>query len=132
MYFGWEQYFTLPSLLIILNEYCIVGNILLSLVTFLWFWNSSDPDYWFDCKFFCIWLDVPFHCQAVKQFYYEASCQQEANTWLTAAQISPAAWTFSWQLLASHKVNMVYPFLFFFGALFLLSLHENGIKMKTQ
>ncbi|XP_064626443.1 importin-13-like isoform X2 [Lineus longissimus] len=50
--------------------------------------------------------------KAVRQFYYEASAQQEAHAWLTTAQLSPDAWSFSWHLLMPDKGPEVQ----FFGA----------------
>ncbi len=54
--------------------------------------------------------------QALHQFYQDASSQQEINRWLTAAQISPQAWNFSWKLLDKEKVRIniliLYEFLF--------------------
>ncbi|KAL5016362.1 hypothetical protein ScPMuIL_005951 [Solemya velum] len=50
--------------------------------------------------------------QAVKQFYCNTSLQNEVHQWLTAAQISPNAWSFSWEILAQDKSVEVQ----FFGA----------------
>ncbi|XP_074641509.1 importin-13-like [Tubulanus polymorphus] len=50
--------------------------------------------------------------KTLKQFYCDVNIQREANTWLTHAQISPEAWTFSWQLLTPDKSQEVQ----FFGA----------------
>ncbi|CAL1539957.1 unnamed protein product [Lymnaea stagnalis] len=41
--------------------------------------------------------------QAVKQFYLNPSLQSEVHFWLTGAQISPAAWSFCWELMAPNK-----------------------------
>ncbi|CAG5128606.1 unnamed protein product [Candidula unifasciata] len=41
--------------------------------------------------------------QAVKQFYLNPSLQSEVHFWLTGAQISPAAWSFCWSLMAPNK-----------------------------
>jgi len=42
--------------------------------------------------------------QAVNNFYCNSSVQQEIHHWLTTAQVSTAAWSFSWELLAPEKV----------------------------
>ncbi|XP_064604586.1 importin-13-like [Liolophura sinensis] len=49
---------------------------------------------------------------AVRQFYYDASLQREVHKWLTSAQVSPEAWSFSWELLGDNKSIEVQ----FFGA----------------
>ncbi|CAH1775868.1 unnamed protein product [Owenia fusiformis] len=49
---------------------------------------------------------------ALQSFYSEATVQKEANRWLTEAQVSSQAWTFSWQLLSPEKPAEVQ----FFGA----------------
>ncbi|XP_012939318.1 importin-13 isoform X2 [Aplysia californica] len=41
--------------------------------------------------------------QAVKQFYLNPSLQSEVHIWLTGAQISPAAWSFCWDLMGPDK-----------------------------
>jgi hypothetical protein len=42
---------------------------------------------------------------AVVQFYHtDAAMQAHAHHWLTAAQASPEAWCFVWQLLQPSKV----------------------------
>ncbi|XP_060584457.1 importin-13-like, partial [Ruditapes philippinarum] len=41
--------------------------------------------------------------KAVNNFYCNAAVQQEVHQWLTAAQVSPAAWSFCWQLLVPDK-----------------------------
>jgi hypothetical protein len=50
--------------------------------------------------------------QALAEFYVNTGLQQQLNTWLTAAQVSREAWSFSWQLLAVDKS----PEIQFFGA----------------
>ncbi|XP_053395746.1 importin-13-like [Mercenaria mercenaria] len=50
--------------------------------------------------------------KAVNNFYCNASVQQEAHQWLTAAQVSSAAWSFCWQLLSPDKSLQVQ----YFGA----------------
>jgi len=49
--------------------------------------------------------------QAVLQFY-RSSATQEAHQWLTLAQLSPQAWSFSWELIVPDKQHEVQ----FFGA----------------
>ncbi|XP_052776620.1 importin-13-like [Mya arenaria] len=41
--------------------------------------------------------------KAVNNFYCNASMQQEVHRWLTAAQVSPQAWSFCWNLLSPEK-----------------------------
>lgn len=41
--------------------------------------------------------------KAVNNFYCNAAVQQEIHQWLTAAQVSPAAWSFCWHLLDAEK-----------------------------
>jgi hypothetical protein len=48
---------------------------------------------------------------AVLQFYYQGA-SQEIHQWLTNAQMSQAAWNFSWELLMTEKKPEVQ----FFGA----------------
>jgi hypothetical protein len=48
---------------------------------------------------------------AVLQFYYQGA-SQETHQWLTTAQMSPAAWNFSWELVMPEKKPEVQ----FFGA----------------
>lgn len=43
--------------------------------------------------------------RAVSHFYQDLATQSQLNLWLTAAQSSAEAWTFSWQLLDQTKVN---------------------------
>jgi len=43
--------------------------------------------------------------QAVLQFYHSPAGQADINRWLTAAQISPNAWSFAWQLIQPQKVS---------------------------
>ena len=43
--------------------------------------------------------------KAVRQFYQDASCQQEINRWLMKAQMSPQAWHYPWHLLTVEKVS---------------------------
>ncbi|ESO93597.1 hypothetical protein LOTGIDRAFT_189780 [Lottia gigantea] len=50
--------------------------------------------------------------EAVKQFYCNTGIQQEVHKWLTAAQISPEAWSFCFELLSKDKGYEVQ----FFGA----------------
>lgn len=50
--------------------------------------------------------------KAVNNFYCNASLQEEVHRWLTTAQISQEAWSFSWELLAPNKSVQVQ----FFGA----------------
>lgn len=50
--------------------------------------------------------------KAVQNFYCNAEVQQEVHRWLTAAQVSPAAWSFCWQLLSPDKSLQVQ----YFGA----------------
>lgn len=50
--------------------------------------------------------------QAVLQFYCQGHLQQDAHQWLSAAQHSPAAWAFSWELVQPSKSVEVQ----FFGA----------------
>ncbi|XP_050405751.1 importin-13 [Patella vulgata] len=50
--------------------------------------------------------------QAVLQFYYNTNIQQEVHKWLTAAQVSPEAWSFCIELLSEQKSGEVQ----FFGA----------------
>ncbi|KAK7495094.1 hypothetical protein BaRGS_00013734 [Batillaria attramentaria] len=50
--------------------------------------------------------------EAVRQFYCQGFVQQEVHHWLTTAQYSPAAWTFSWDLIQPTKSIEVQ----FFGA----------------
>ena len=52
-------------------------------------------------------LPISFSTQAVQQFYYEPSSQQEVHRWLTAGQMSQEAWSFSWQLLKPEKVRRI-------------------------
>lgn len=46
-----------------------------------------------------------FSLQAVKQFYQDANLQGQVHQWLTAAQVSTEAWSFSWDLLIPEKVG---------------------------
>ena len=48
---------------------------------------------------------------AVLQFYHQGASQQ-THQWLTSAQLSPLAWTFSWELVMPDKKPEVQ----FFGA----------------
>ena len=48
---------------------------------------------------------ICFEFQAVNNFYCNASLQEEVHRWLTTAQISQEAWSFSWELLAPNKVG---------------------------
>lgn len=44
--------------------------------------------------------------QAVSQFYYtDAASQAQAHQWLFAAQSSPNAWSFIWELLQKERVS---------------------------
>ncbi|KAK3611733.1 hypothetical protein CHS0354_037313 [Potamilus streckersoni] len=54
--------------------------------------------------------------KAVCDFYCNACVHHEVHMWLTVAQVSPQAWTFSWDLLAPEKDVQVQ----FFGASCLL------------
>jgi hypothetical protein len=46
--------------------------------------------------------------RAVVQFYHtDATMQAHAHQWLTAAQMSPEAWCFVWELLHPSKVITV-------------------------
>ena len=51
--------------------------------------------------FYCVFL------QAVLQFYQNPSLQSNVHFWLTGAQISPAAWTFCWELMGPTKVQQI-------------------------
>ncbi|XP_076463019.1 importin-13-like [Babylonia areolata] len=50
--------------------------------------------------------------RAVLQFYFQGFLNQEVHQWLSAAQYSPAAWSFSWELIQPTKSVEVQ----FFGA----------------
>lgn len=50
--------------------------------------------------------------QAVLQFYQQSMVHPQIHEWLTKAQISPEAWSFSWELLGSQKTPEVQ----YFGA----------------
>ena len=46
--------------------------------------------------------------RAVAQFYHtDAAMQAQAHQWLTAAQASPEAWCFVWELLHPSKVIFI-------------------------
>ena len=49
---------------------------------------------------------------AVVNFYCNGGANPDTHTWLTSAQMSPAAWTFAWELLSAQKKPEVQ----FFGA----------------
>ncbi|XP_052096308.1 importin-13-like isoform X1 [Mytilus californianus] len=50
--------------------------------------------------------------QAVLQFYQQSMVHPQIHEWLTKAQISTEAWSFSWELMGSHKTAEVQ----YFGA----------------
>nr|CAD7403881.1 unnamed protein product [Timema cristinae] len=60
--------------------------------------------------------------QAVAQFYHtDAAMRAQAHRWLTAAQMSPEAWAFVWELLHSSQS----PEVLFFAA---TTLHAKVVK----
>ena len=53
-------------------------------------------------KLLCVWC-----VQAVTQFYIQGFLHQDAHRWLSAAQFSSAAWSFSWELIQPSKVPLI-------------------------
>lgn len=49
-----------------------------------------------------------YYFQAVLQFYQQSMVHPQIHEWLTKAQISPEAWSFSWELLGSQKVCVIF------------------------
>ncbi|CAG2234836.1 unnamed protein product [Mytilus edulis] len=55
---------------------------------------------------------VSIEMRAVLQFYQQSMVHPQIHEWLTKAQISTEAWSFSWELMGSHKTAEVQ----YFGA----------------